>query len=61
MTAKVDTDSTGSFLGINLNDQKPGGINKNANVTDDQEPKEMFTNTNVTDSFFSLILVTVTR
>ena len=37
-------------MGINNNYQKPGGINKNTDVTDDQESKEIFTNTNVTDS-----------
>ena len=35
-------------MSLNYNDKVPGGINKNTNVTDDQEPKEIFTNKNVT-------------
>ena len=37
-------------MGINDNNQQPGGINTNTDLTDDQEPKEIFTNTNVTDA-----------
>ena len=37
-------------MGLNGNGQKPGRINKNANVTDDQEPKEISTKTNITDA-----------
>ena len=38
---KVDSDSTDYFMGLNNNDQEPGGINKNTNVTDDQEPNKI--------------------
>ena len=37
-------------MGLNINYQQTGGINKNTDVTDDQEPKEISTNTNVTDA-----------
>ena len=35
---------------LNNNYPEPGGINKNADVTDDQKSKENFTNTNVNDA-----------
>ena len=47
---KVDSDTTDAIMGINENDQEPGVINKNTDITDDKEPKENFTNTNRTDS-----------
>ena len=37
-------------MGLKDNYQEPWGINKNSDVTYDQEPKELFTNTNVTDA-----------
>ena len=33
---KVDADATDAVMGLNKNEQEPGGINKNNNVTDDQ-------------------------
>ena len=39
MPTKVDTDATDSVMGLNDNEQEPGGINKYTDVTDDQEPK----------------------
>ena len=39
-----------AVMGLNQNYQEPGGINKNSDVTDDQEPNDMFTNTNLTYS-----------
>ena len=45
----VDAYAKDSFMGIDNNDQEPGGI-KNADVTYDQEPKEIVTNTNITYS-----------
>ena len=46
----MGSDATYSVMGINNNGQESGGINKNFDVTDEQEPREIFTNTNVTDS-----------
>ena len=46
---KIDADTTDAVAGLNKNDQEPGGINKNSDVTCDQEKKLFFTNTNVTD------------
>ena len=37
-------------MGLNYNDQEPGGINKYTDVSYNQETKESFTNTNVTDA-----------
>ena len=37
-------------MGLNENEQELGGINKDSDVTDDQEPKEVITNANVTDA-----------
>ena len=37
-------------MGLNNNDQEPGGINKNTDITDEQEPKGNFTNTNVSEA-----------
>ena len=42
MTNKVDVDATDSVMGLNDNNQEPEGINKNVNVTDDQEPKNIY-------------------
>ena len=50
MPTKVDANETDHVMGLNKNDQEPGGINKKYDVTDDQKPKENFTNTNVTDT-----------
>ena len=50
MPTKVDANETDHVMGLNENDQEPGGTNKNYYVTDDQKPKENFTNTNVTDA-----------
>ena len=36
---KVDTGATDSVMGLNYNEQEPGGIKKYTDVTDDQEPK----------------------
>ena len=47
---KVDADATDYFMGLNENEQELGGINKDSDVTDDQEPKEVITNANVTDA-----------
>ena len=38
MTTKVNADATDAVMGLNDNDQEPGGINKDTNITDDQEP-----------------------
>ena len=35
---KLYYDTTDSVVVISYNDQEPGGINKNADVTNDQEP-----------------------
>ena len=37
-------------MGLNYNEQESGGINKETDVTDDQESKEFFTDTNITDA-----------
>ena len=50
MPTKVDANETDHVMGLNENDQEPGGTNKKYYVTDDQKPKENFTNTNVTDT-----------
>ena len=50
MLTKVDYDETHAVMGLNENEQEPVGINKNADVTDDQKQNENFTNTNVTDA-----------
>ena len=50
MPTKLDADATYSVVGLNYNDQEPGDINKDTNVTDDQEPGEIITNSNVTDA-----------
>ena len=47
---KLDYGATDAVMGINDNEQEPGGINKETVVTDDQEPKGFFTNTNVADT-----------
>ena len=46
---KVDADATGEVTGLNKNEQEPGGINKNADVTDWQQQKEISTTNNVTN------------
>ena len=40
MPTKVDNDATNTSMGINYNEQEPGGTNKYVNVTDELEPKE---------------------
>ena len=50
MPTKVDTDATDAVMSLNDNEQEPGCINKDTDVTDDQEPREFFTNNNVTDA-----------
>ena len=47
---KVDDGTKYSVVGLKNNYQEPGGINKNTDVTYDQEPKVNFTNTNWTDT-----------
>ena len=39
MPTKVDADAMNAAMGLNENEQEPAGINKDTNVTDDQEPK----------------------
>ena len=48
MRTKVEDDATDSVVGLNENEQEPGSINKDTDVTGDQEPKETSTKTNVT-------------
>ena len=36
MPTKVYSDATHSFMGLNYNEQEPGGINKDSNVMDDK-------------------------
>ena len=50
MKTKLDADVMYTVMGINDNEREPGGINKDNDVTDDQESKVIFTNTNVTDA-----------
>ena len=38
MPTKLDDDATNAFMSLNDNYQEPGGINKNTDVTDEQEP-----------------------
>ena len=39
ISSKVDADATDSVMGLNENEQEPGGIKKDSNATDYQEPK----------------------
>ena len=39
MPTKVAADATDAVMGLNKNEQEPGGINKETDVTDNQEPK----------------------
>ena len=36
MPTKIEYDATDAVMGLHENDQEPGGINKNTDVTDDQ-------------------------
>ena len=39
MWTKVEDDATDSVVGLNENEQEPGSINKDTDITDYQEPK----------------------
>ena len=36
MRTKIDAGATGDIIGLNDNEQEPGSINKDSDVTDDQ-------------------------
>ena len=40
MQTKIDACATDHGMGLNFNDQEPGGISKKTNLTDDQEQKK---------------------